>query len=237
MSTLNYLKDFNLRRSLPLGKQIYEKLRDKIIYTELFPLTEIYESDLAKKLNVSRTPIRDALKKLENDGLVETIPQVKSVVSKINVKTIKEANHVRSLLETDIVNELSNTINQKQIKELRVINNNFKKSAKNNFYKKAYYYDNLLHQKLAIFSNKKLSWKIISQINSQIDRIRNISYTYKGNNNFGPLEAGKDHDKIIDEISNKNSKLAIKIMKKHIMSLERYVIFIKQQKTLKNYLK
>ena len=87
MSTLNYTKDFNLKRSLPLGKQIYNKLRDKIIYTELFPLTEIFESDLANKLNVSRTPIRDALKKLENDGLVETIPQVKSVVSKINVKT------------------------------------------------------------------------------------------------------------------------------------------------------
>ena len=91
------------------------------------------------------------LKKLENDGLVETIPQVKSVVSKINVKTIKEANHVRSLLETDIVKELSNTINQKQIKELRTINNNFKKSAKNNFYKKAYYYDNLFHQKACNF--------------------------------------------------------------------------------------
>jgi DNA-binding GntR family transcriptional regulator len=75
MSTLNYTKDFNLKRSLPLGKQIYDKLRDKIIYTELFPLTEIFESDLANKLNVSRTPIRDALKKLENDGLVETIPQ------------------------------------------------------------------------------------------------------------------------------------------------------------------
>ena len=116
MSTLNYTKDFNLKRSLPLGKQIYEKLRDKIIYTELFPLTEIFESDLANKLNVSRTPIRDALKKLENDGLVETIPQVKSVVSKINVKTIREANHIRSLLETDIVKELSNKINQKQLK-------------------------------------------------------------------------------------------------------------------------
>ena len=125
MSTLNYTKDFNLKRSLPLGKQIYEKLRDKIIYTELFPLTEIFESDLANKLNVSRTPIRDALKKLENDGLVETIPQVKSVVSKINVKTIREANHIRSLLETDIVKELSNKINQKQLKELTTINNNF----------------------------------------------------------------------------------------------------------------
>ena len=133
MSTLNYTKDFNLKRSLPLGKQIYDKLRDKIIYTELFPLTEIFESDLANKLNVSRTPIRDALKKLENDGLVETIPQVKSVVSKINVKTIREANHIRSLLETDVVKELSNKINQKQLKELKTINNNFKKSSKNNF--------------------------------------------------------------------------------------------------------
>ena len=237
MSTLNYTKDFNLKRSLPLGKQIYDKLRDKIIYTELFPLTEIFESDLANKLNVSRTPIRDALKKLENDGLVETIPQVKSVVSKINVKTIREANHIRSLLETDVVKELSNKINQKQLKELTTINNNFKKSAKNNFYKKAFYYDNLFHQKLAIFSNKKLSWKIISQINSQIDRIRNISYTHKCKNNFGPLEAGKDHDKIIDYISNKNSRLASKTMEKHVMSLERYVIFIQQEKTLKNYLK
>ncbi len=237
MSTMNYTKDFNLKRSLPLGKQIYEKLRDKIIYTELFPLTEIYESDLAKKLNVSRTPVRDALKKLENDGLVETIPQVKSVVSKINIQSIREVNNIRSILETDIVNILSKKINQKQISELTKINNNFKKSAKNNFYKKTYYYDNLFHQKLAFFSNKTLSWKIINQINSQIDRIRNISYTHKGDNNFGPMEAGKDHDKIIKYLSDKNSKLAIKMMKKHILSLERYVVFIQQEKTLKNYLK
>lgn len=237
MSTLNYIKDFNLNRTKPLGNQIYEKLRDKIIHTELFPLTEIYESDLANKLKVSRTPIRDALKKLENDGLVETIPQVKSVVSKINIQSIREVNNIRSLLETDIVNDLAKEITKKQISELTKINNNFKKCARINLHKKSYYFDNLFHQKLASFSKKKLSWKIISQINSQIDRIRNISYTHKGKNNFGPLEAGKDHDEIIKYLSEKNSKLAIKIMKKHILSLERYVVFIQQEKTLKNYLK
>ena len=237
MSTLNYIKDFNLKRNQPLGKQIYEKLRDKIIYTELFPLTPIYESDLANKLKVSRTPVRDALKKLENDGLVETIPQVKSVVSKISIKSIREVNNIRSILEKDIVNDLAKKITEKQISELTKINNNFKKSAKNNHYKKTYYFDNLFHQKLAFFSNKTLSWKIINQINSQIDRIRNISYTHKGKNNFGPLEAGKDHDEIIKYLSKKNSRLATKIMKKHILSLERYVVFIQQEKTLKNYLK
>ena len=89
-------------------------------------MTEIYESDLANKLKVSRTPIRDALKKLENDGLVETIPQVKSVVSKINIQSIREVNNIRSLLEIDIVNDLAKEITKKQISELTKINKEIK---------------------------------------------------------------------------------------------------------------
>ena len=73
----------HLDRKKSLGEQIYFSLRDKIISTELYPLTEISEGELSKIINVSRTPIRDALKKLENEGLINTIPQVKSIVSKI----------------------------------------------------------------------------------------------------------------------------------------------------------
>ena len=76
----------HLNRKKSLGDQIYSTLREKIISTELYPLTEISENELSKIINVSRTPIRDALKKLENEGLINTIPQVKSVVSKINTK-------------------------------------------------------------------------------------------------------------------------------------------------------
>ena len=59
----------HLDRKKSLGERIYLSLREKIISTELYPLTEISEGELSKIINVSRTPIRDALKKLENEGL------------------------------------------------------------------------------------------------------------------------------------------------------------------------
>ena len=85
----------HLDRKKSLGEQIYLSLREKIISTELYPLTEISEGELSKIINVSRTPIRDALKKLENEGLINTIHQVKSIVSKINTNQISEANKIR----------------------------------------------------------------------------------------------------------------------------------------------
>ena len=121
----------NLDRKKSLGEQIYLNLREKIISTELYPLTEISEGELSKIIKVSRTPIRDALKKLENEGLINTIPQVKSIVSKINTNQISEANKIRSVLETNTVEQLSSSINSHQIKKLKKINrdilNNLKK--------------------------------------------------------------------------------------------------------------
>lgn len=224
----------NLNRKKPLGDQIYFSLREKIILTELYPLTEISEGELSKIIHISRTPIRDALKKLENEGLINTIPQVKSIVSKINTNQINEANKIRSVLETSVVDKLSSIISKDQIKKLKNINDNiFNNLTKKNF-KKVFYFDNMFHQTLAIQAKMPISWKIITQINTQIDRVRNISYMHEDNNNFGPLEAIKDHQKIIKFLSSKDTKQVINAMKKHISSLEKYVDFIKKTKTYKD---
>lgn len=224
----------NLNRKKPLGDQIYFSLREKIILTELYPLTEISEGELSKIIHISRTPIRDALKKLENEGLINTIPQVKSVVSKINTNQINEANKIRSVLETSVVDKLSSIISKDQIKKLKNINDNiFNNLTKKNF-KKVFYFDNMFHQTLAIQAKMPISWKIITQINTQIDRVRNISYMHEDNNNFGPLKAIKDHQKIIKFLSSKDTKQVINAMKKHISGLEKYVDFIKKTKKYKD---
>lgn len=223
-----------LDRKKSLGDQIYLNLREKIILTELYPLTEISEGELSKIINVSRTPIRDALKKLENEGLINTIPQVKSIVSKINTNQINEANKIRSVLETSVVEKLSSSINLAQIKKLKDINDHILNNLKKKNFKKVFYFDNMFHQTLAIQAKMRISWQIITQINTQIDRVRNISYMHEDNNNFGPLEAIKDHQEIIKYLSSKNTKQVIKTMKKHISSLEKYVDFIKKTKTYKN---
>ena len=53
----------------------------------------------------------------------------------------------------------------------------------------------MFHQTLAVQAKMPISWQIISQINTQIDRVRNISYLHEDDNTFGPLQAIKDHQK------------------------------------------
>ena len=224
----------NLDRKKSLGEQIYLNLREKIISTELYPLTEISEGELSKIIKVSRTPIRDALKKLENEGLINTIPQVKSIVSKINTNQISEANKIRSVLETNTVEQLSSSINSHQIKKLKKINRDILNNLKKKNFRKVFYCDNMFHQTLAEYAKMPISWQIITQISSQIDRVRNISYMHEDDNTFGPLQAIKDHQEIVEHLSSKNMKKVVQSMKKHISSLEIYTDFIKKTKKYKD---
>jgi DNA-binding GntR family transcriptional regulator len=232
---LNNLKlKFVLDRKKPLGNQIYSILWEKIITTELYPLTEISEIVLANQINVSRTPVRDALKKLENEGLITTIPQVKSIVSKINLEEVKETLELRATLEVKIVGKLSSSISKKQISILKKINTDIEKNLKIKNFKKIFFLDNLFHKTLAYNVKMPKSWQVIEKISSQISRIRNIAYKYKGNDNFGPKITIKDHKEIINALYKNDKSAAQKAIKKHIMSIERYVLFLKKNEKYKD---
>ena len=64
----------------------------------------------------------------------------------------------------------------------------------------------MFHQTLAVQAKMPISWQIISQINTQIDRVRNISYLHEDDNTFGPLQAIKDHQEIVKHLLLKYAK-------------------------------
>ena len=74
----------------PYRYQIYEKLREKIVYKGWKSGTMLSEGDLAKSFGTSRTPIREAVRQLEAEGLVKVIPKKGILISTINEKDIKE---------------------------------------------------------------------------------------------------------------------------------------------------
>ena len=121
-----------------------------------------------------------------------------------------------------------------QIKKLKQINHNIIENLKKKNLKKVFYFDNLFHQTLAIQAKMPISWQIISQINTQIDRVRNISYMHEDDNIFGPVQAIKDHQEIVKYLSFKNKLKVVQSMKKHISSLEQYTDFIKKTKKYKD---
>ena len=89
----------NMNEYLPLRDVVFNTLRQAILKGELAPGERLMEIQLAEKLGVSRTPIREAIRKLELEGLVLMIPRKGAEVAKISEKSLRDVLEVRRSLE------------------------------------------------------------------------------------------------------------------------------------------
>ncbi|MBZ6074860.1 GntR family transcriptional regulator [Microvirga puerhi] len=96
-----------LERRRQAAPQVFERLRDAILSLELTPGTALSRTTLANQFGVSSTPIRDALMRLEEEGLVEVFPQHATVVSRIDLTLARQAHFLRRSLELEIVRSLA----------------------------------------------------------------------------------------------------------------------------------
>lgn len=101
--------------------RILDSLRHRIIALDLPPDTVLSRVDLARDYAVSQTPVRDALQKLEAEGLVEIFPQSKTVVTRIDTNRLHEAHFLRRATELEVVRILAQTATPEVIARLRAI--------------------------------------------------------------------------------------------------------------------
>lgn len=97
------------RLRMSASGRIYDDLRQRILSLELPPGTNLLRAELAAKYQVSQTPLRDALQRLEQDGLVQIFPQSRTLVTRIDVALVHEAYFLRTALETEVVRQLART--------------------------------------------------------------------------------------------------------------------------------
>src|SRR5436189_6048761 len=96
-----------LDRDRQAAPQVFERLRGMIIELELPPGSPLSRAALADQFGVSSTPIRDALMRLEEEGLVEVFPQYATVVRRIDVRLAQQAHFLRQAVELEIVRGLA----------------------------------------------------------------------------------------------------------------------------------
>jgi len=89
----------NMEKKLPLKSQVFEQLKEKIVTCEYLPGAVLHEDMLCQQFNVSRTPIRDALGRLEQEGLVEIKSKKGFRISDISISAINSIYEMRSLIE------------------------------------------------------------------------------------------------------------------------------------------
>src|SRR3954467_10017610 len=114
-STLTPISRTNGARA---GLAAYEALRDAIISTELEPGQQVSENEIAEKLGVSRTPVREALARLRDDQLVQIVPQLGTFVSRIGGPGVDDAQFLREALECSAVRLAAERADKGHVAEL-----------------------------------------------------------------------------------------------------------------------
>lgn len=155
----------------------YEKIREEILYLELEPGQIISEIETAKRFNVSRTPVRDAFKKLENEGLLEIRSHIGTYVSLIDLENINDILYMREKLELAVLEDLSKNINQLQQIRLNYILTKQKDLFEQNLSEKQLakefiLVDNEYHKTIFEISSRSNIWNYLQSIEHHYERLR-----------------------------------------------------------------
>ena len=122
----------NMNEYLPLRDVVFNTLRQAILRGELKPGERLMEIQLANKLGVSRTPIREAIRKLELEGLVLMIPRKGAEVAEITEKSLRDVLEVRKALEELAVKLACDRMTKQQMSQLKEAAKEFEETLKTN---------------------------------------------------------------------------------------------------------
>lgn len=100
---------------------VYNQLKEQILHLELPPGSAISEIDTAEKYNISRTPVRDAFKRLEREGLLEIRPHIGTFISLIDLNTVSDILYIREVLEYSVLSDLTQTYDPAQGLRIQLI--------------------------------------------------------------------------------------------------------------------
>ena len=130
---MTILDDMSIKSPPTIREEVYKYLREKVLAGEVGPGDRLIETKLAEEINTSRTPVREALHKLEMERLIRSIPRVGYVVRDITEEEVEEICEIRLALETLAVKWASAKITSKEVKRLEKIialtDNHIMKSA------------------------------------------------------------------------------------------------------------
>lgn len=151
---------------------VYEELKRNIMSIRLEPGQTMSTQEIATKLNVSRTPVREAFLRLQSEGLVEMIPQRETVVSRIDLKRVDQEKFIRECLELGVVNKFLDKKNRGDIKTMSELIGVQKKCAEEKDFAGFLDADDRFHKTLFDVTDQQMAWETITNRNGHYNRFR-----------------------------------------------------------------
>ena len=207
----------------PLRDVVFETLRDAIITQVLKPGERLMEIQLADEMGVSRTPVREAIRKLELEGLVVMVPRKGAYVAGVSMKDIHEVYEVRAALEMLAVTLAAERITEEELDALeqQVLRESEAESdTDEHALDNIIYIDSSFHDIIYQAAHNQRLVQFVNILQEQLQRFRAASLSRPGRSKT----ALDEHKQIVEALAERNGELAAKLAKEHIENAENAMI-------------
>lgn len=202
----------NMDVYLPLRDVVFNTLREAILKGELKPGERLMELQLAAKLGVSRTPIREAIRMLEQEGLAVTIPRKGAEVAKMTEKDMEDVLQIRDALDELAASIACELISKEELEKLRRTMHEFEEYAKTGDVKKIAEADVKFHD---IIYHATENPKLVNMLNNLREQMYRYRVEYlKDEKNYPTLV--KEHSEIVEGLTTKNKQKVTAAMHRHV---------------------
>ncbi len=217
----------NMNTYLPLRDVVFHTLREAILKGDLKPGERLMELQLAAKLGVSRTPIREAIRMLEQEGLAITIPRKGAEVAKMTEKDMEDVLQIRKSLDELAVKTACDKMTKHQLADLACSVKNFEEAIHTGDLKQIIAYDVEFHDIIYKATDNPKLVTLLSNLREQIYRYR-VEYLKEKQNH--PMLI-REHEEILEALKQRDKAGVVEAMCNHIHNQEEAVKnIIREQK-------
>lgn len=197
-----------------LRGRVFHKLRDDILSGKYEEHEELKEVAIGEELGVSRTPVREAFRQLELEGLIQIVPNKGAYVTGITEKDVKDIYMIRSLLEGLCARWATEHITKEQMEEMEENVYLAKYHAQKGHLEQLAELDNRFHDILYEACNSKILEHKLKDFHQYVLRVRRRTLS---NINRGP-KSNEEHEQIMEAIKSGNADLAEQLANRHMIN-------------------
>lgn len=210
---------FVAERRVTIAQQAYQFLRREIIDGRLLPRAPLSEQELSQTMGVSRTPVREALIKLADEGLVDIYPQFGSFVAPIKLPEVFDSQFVRESLECAALVKAMERMDEVQAAQLKRILDTQRAHQRAGERDAFFAADEEMHAYLMAVAGHAAVWPLVENAKAQMDRVRHLSIR----NELKLGSVVQEHGAIIDRVIARDKDGALEALRTHLRGLFRSV--------------
>lgn len=206
------LQTTQLKRGVALSEQVYQVVRGLIVSGRMRPGEAVIEAALAARLGVSRTPVREALKRLSDEGLIDVFAQSGTFIAPISRKALEEAYVIRTALETESVTRAAGRLTAAAAEALADNIAAHERAIDRQRFGEAIRLDDTFHRMIAEVNGLHMLWRAVDISKAQMDRGRHLAIPEPG---LGAVTINQ-HRLILEAMLAGDAEHAAQYMREHL---------------------